>query len=132
MPRSCVLLTALTLVLPIWADEKKDDKPGELKLSAGEQALIDLTNAERKKAELAPLKANPKLMEAARKHAENMAKQDKLEHVLDDSTRKTPPTARRPPATSPRTSGRTSRGTRRTRRRRWPSGWTPSRTARTF
>jgi uncharacterized protein YkwD len=84
MPRCAVLLVALTLVPFGWADEKKDDKKGELKLTADEQALIDLTNAERKKAELEPLKMNPKLMEAARKHAENMAKQDKLDHVLDE------------------------------------------------
>jgi uncharacterized protein YkwD len=39
-----------------------------------------------KKAEkdLSPLKMNPSLMEAARKHAENMAAQDKLSHTLDD------------------------------------------------
>ena len=34
--------------------------------------------------ELPPLKMNPQLMAAARKHAENMAAQDKLDHKLDD------------------------------------------------
>jgi uncharacterized protein YkwD len=67
-------------------DEKKDAKKTEIKLTAVEQAVIDLTNAERKKAEkdLKPLKMNPQLMEAARKHAANMAAQDKLDHKLDD------------------------------------------------
>ena len=63
---------------------KKADKKAELVLSKEEQGVIDLTNAERKKADLPPLKANPKLMAAARGHGENMAKQDKLDHVLDD------------------------------------------------
>lgn len=72
---------------------QKDDKKDALKITEDEQAVIDLTNAERKKAEkdgkpldLKPLKMNPKLMDAARKHAENMATQDKLEHVLDEKT----------------------------------------------
>jgi uncharacterized protein YkwD len=62
---------------------KKDEKKADLKLSRDEQAVIDLTNAERKKADLPPLKADAKLMAAARAHAANMAKQDKLEHKLD-------------------------------------------------
>jgi uncharacterized protein YkwD len=86
-PMTRVILTSFALavlVLPplTLADEKKD----ELKLSEDEQALLDLTNAERKKADLPPLTANPKLFEAARGHAANMAKQDKLEHTLDGKT----------------------------------------------
>lgn len=57
-----------------------------LKLSSDEQAVIDLVNAERKKVGLGPLKANARLTEAARNHAANMAKQDKLEHELDGKT----------------------------------------------
>jgi uncharacterized protein YkwD len=70
----------------VFADGKNDDKKDEIKLTGDEQALIDLTNAERAKADkdLKPLKMYPKLMEAARKHAENMAAQDKLDHVLDE------------------------------------------------
>ena len=66
-------------------DEKKDQQ-AELKLSADEEELIELTNTERKNADknLKPLKANPQLMEAARKHAANMAGQDKLDHKIDD------------------------------------------------
>jgi uncharacterized protein YkwD len=65
-------------------EDKKDEKKDEFKLTADEQAIIDLTNAERKKEDLPPLKMNPKLMEAARAHAKNMADQDKLDHVLDE------------------------------------------------
>ena len=56
----------------------------ELKLSREEQEVIDLTNAERKKAGLPPLTPSTKLMAAARGHAANMAKQEKVEHVLDE------------------------------------------------
>lgn len=87
--RCVAFLLACTLIPCGWAQEKKDDKTkdkkDEFKLSADEQAVIDLTNAERKKADkdLQPLKMNPKLMDAARKHAANMAAQEKLEHELD-------------------------------------------------
>ena len=75
----------LALIQLSAAQEKKtDEKKDELKLSKEEQAVIDLTNAERKKEMLPPLVANPKLMAAARAHAENMAKQDMLKHKLDD------------------------------------------------
>lgn len=57
-----------------------------LKLSNNEQALIELTNAERKKADLPQLRADPKLMSAARSHALNMAKQSTLSHELDGKT----------------------------------------------
>ncbi|VTT98481.1 SCP-like extracellular OS=Actinosynnema mirum (strain ATCC 29888 / DSM 43827 / NBRC 14064 / IMRU 3971) GN=Amir_4392 PE=4 SV=1: CAP [Gemmataceae bacterium] len=82
-----VLLAALVSVAAAQQPKtppKKADKKAELVLSKEEQGVIDLTNAERKKADLPPLKANPKLMAAARGHGENMAKQDKLDHVLDD------------------------------------------------
>src|SRR6516162_4790404 len=54
-----------------------------LKLSKDEQSVVDLTNSERKKADLSSLRVDPKLMAAARGHALNMAKQDKLPHDLD-------------------------------------------------
>ena len=82
MTRWSAVLLAFALVPLASADDKK----AELKLTADEKAVIELTNAERKKAEkeLPPLKMNPQLMAAARKHAENMAAQDKLDHKLDD------------------------------------------------
>ena len=78
MVRSLLLSAAAFLAAPAMADD--------LKLSEDEKAVIELTNAERKKADLPPLTANPKLFAAARAHAGNMAKQDKLAHELDDKT----------------------------------------------
>jgi uncharacterized protein YkwD len=85
MFRSLVLsLFAVVILVP--PPGRGDDKEPEFKLSEDEQAVLDLTNAERKKADLPPLTANPKLFEAARGHAANMAKQNKLEHTLDGKT----------------------------------------------
>jgi uncharacterized protein YkwD len=61
------------------ADTKKD----EIKLSKNEQRILDLTNEARAKEKLPPLKANATLLEVARAHAANMARQHKMEHVLD-------------------------------------------------
>jgi uncharacterized protein YkwD len=55
----------------------------EAKLTTVESAIIRLTNAERKKAELEPLRASKMLTEAARGHARNMARQRKMSHELD-------------------------------------------------
>jgi uncharacterized protein YkwD len=89
MSRAVALLLAAALTAAAAddtkIDPKKDDK-GAQKLTPQEQQVLELTNAERKKAELPPLKANARLTEAARQHGANMAKQNKLEHVLDDKT----------------------------------------------
>jgi uncharacterized protein YkwD len=69
---------------PKTADPPKEKV--EFKLTADEQAVLDATNEERKKEKLDPLTADPKLTEAARSHAANMAKQSKLDHTLDDQT----------------------------------------------
>ena len=83
-------LLVLTLVgcrgMPHPRVSDPPEKPApksDAKLSEIEQAVIDATNAERKKAGLDPLTADPRLMEAARVHAANMAKLDKLDHTLD-------------------------------------------------
>src|SRR5262249_33889607 len=79
MLHSLVLSTvAAFLAAPVFADD--------LKLSEDEMAVVELTNAERKKADLPPLKPNSKLFAAARAHVTNMARQDKLAHDLDDKT----------------------------------------------
>jgi uncharacterized protein YkwD len=84
-----VFLLACAVVAGAGAEEKKEDKKvekkGEFKLTETEAGVIELTNAERKKADkkLESLKMNPKLMDAARKHAENMASQQKMAHELD-------------------------------------------------
>jgi len=67
---------------------KAPPKKDEFKISAFEQEVIDLTNFERKKESLEPLKPQPLLFASARKHSANMAKQDKLDHTLDEKTMK--------------------------------------------
>lgn len=53
------------------------------KLSADEQAVLDLTNKERAKQGLAPFQINDKLLQAARNHSANMARLGQLDHTLD-------------------------------------------------
>lgn len=62
-----------------------DAKAGEAKLemSPTERALLELTNKERAKAKLPPVKPNVVLFEVARAHSANMAKQGQMNHVLD-------------------------------------------------
>jgi uncharacterized protein (TIGR03000 family) len=61
-------------------------EPKTLALSQLEQAIVDLTNKERQKAGLPPLSPNAALTKAARAHSANMARQGKLDHVLDDKS----------------------------------------------
>ncbi len=62
------------------------DPAKKFELSELEKELLQLTNEERKKEKLPPLKANPLLFKVARAHAANMAKQGKMEHNLDGKT----------------------------------------------
>jgi uncharacterized protein YkwD len=55
----------------------------KFKLDATETKLLELTNAERKKEDLPPLKADPILCKVAREHSKNMAQQEMLAHDLD-------------------------------------------------
>ena len=83
-----MLVAAMAVGRPL-DEPKKADPPkekAEFKLTEDEQAVLDATNVERKKEKLEPLTADPKLTEAARSHAANMAKQSKLAHTLDDKT----------------------------------------------
>ena len=61
----------------------EDDK---FDMSREERTLLDLLNKEREKEKLPPLRPHPLLFKAARGHSANMAKQEKLEHVLDGKT----------------------------------------------
>jgi uncharacterized protein YkwD len=58
----------------------------KFELTPEEKQLVELTNKERKKADLPPLRPSPLLFRAARAHSANMAKQGKLEHDLDGKT----------------------------------------------
>ncbi len=85
MSRSSSWLLAVVLLgagLAVAADSKTDDT----KLSKDEERILELTNAARAKEKLPPLKVNATLLKVARAHAANMAKQHKMEHVLDDKT----------------------------------------------
>jgi uncharacterized protein YkwD len=63
-----------------------DPKTEETKLSKEEQRVLDLTNEARAGEKLPPLKAQATLTRVARAHSANMAKQKKMEHVLDGVT----------------------------------------------
>ena len=81
-------LTQLFVVLAIvlaWAGSGSSaaDKKAGLVLSKMEKDIVDLTNKERAKQKLPPLKLNLLLFQTARKHSANMAKQNKLAHELD-------------------------------------------------
>jgi uncharacterized protein YkwD len=72
------------------AGQEKKDRPGDGKegaakfeMSRAEKVLLDLTNKERAKEKLSPLKPSPTLFKVARAHSANMAKQDQANHVLD-------------------------------------------------
>ncbi len=68
-----------TCLLTTWIAVRADDftpTPTEAK-------IVELTNLERKKKELPPLLTNALLFKVAQAHSENMAKQGKMEHVLD-------------------------------------------------
>ncbi len=71
------------LLLCILSTPVKADENATARLSTDEQAVVNLTNAERKKQGLSDLKPQSKLMQIARQHAANMAKQNKLDHELD-------------------------------------------------
>lgn len=75
MVRSMLMLVvAVAFASPVSANDE---------LTADEKRVIELLNAERAKADLPPLKANAKLMKAARAHSANMAGQKQLAHDLD-------------------------------------------------
>lgn len=75
-----LLLFAVALAQAVQAPEKKDEKP---KLSKEEQQILDLTNEARAKMKLPPFKPNALLAQAALAHNQNMAKQKKIDHILD-------------------------------------------------
>lgn len=87
MPRllACLPLAAplAVLVLVAPAVPAEDRKAPAFEMTDDEKALLALTNAERAKQKLPPLAPNPILFKVARLHSANMAKQEKMEHVLD-------------------------------------------------
>lgn len=81
--RFLVCVTVLASIVFLGRAVSDEPKAPDFKLTNQEQTLLDLTNVERKKNDLAPLKASSQLFKAARAHSVNMAKQEKLDHELD-------------------------------------------------
>jgi uncharacterized protein YkwD len=82
---AAAVLVACLLQAGRGADPQGPSSPegAKLKLSEDEQRVLDLTNQAREKEKLPPLRANALLFAAARGHSANMARQGKMEHVLD-------------------------------------------------
>ena len=78
-----VAMCVVSVLAALGSAQPDQDKKPVFKLSADEQKLLELTNAERKKEDLSSLKASPILFQLARSHSQNMAKQEKLDHDLD-------------------------------------------------
>jgi uncharacterized protein YkwD len=79
-----VAVALLFVVGPGVADDKEE--PAKIELTDDESAIVRLTNEERAKAGMKPLKPNPILCSVARGHCANMVKQNKVDHVLDGKT----------------------------------------------
>jgi uncharacterized protein YkwD len=73
------------LATGLLAGEKEAPaRPKPAPFAADEKALLDLLNEARKKEKLPPLKANATLHKVALLHSQNMAKQEKMAHHLDE------------------------------------------------
>jgi uncharacterized protein YkwD len=75
----CCVLVLIVSVLPAGQAKPFEQTPDEIKIS-------ELTNKERKEKDGPALVLNAALSKIARAHSENMARQGKMEHTLDDKT----------------------------------------------
>jgi len=75
-------LALFAVVVPFLPAEGKKEAP-KFAMTKDEQTLLELLNKERAEKELPPLRPNPLLFKVARGHSANMAKQEKMEHILD-------------------------------------------------
>jgi uncharacterized protein YkwD len=85
MKRFWMSLTGACTVLVVLGVGRAGEAPA-FKMSDDEAKILELTNAERKKKELTPLRPNAVLFKVAREHSANMAKQKKMDHILDGKT----------------------------------------------
>ncbi len=81
LPRFSFLLSLVLVVPYLSAEERKESTKFEM--TKEERRLMELVNKERARANLPELRPHPLLFKAARGHSANMAKQEKMEHVLD-------------------------------------------------
>lgn len=86
MVRSVGILLAICWLgsVSLPAQEKKGGE--QFQPTSKETKLLELLNAERKKADLPLLKLHPVLTQVARAHSANMARQEKMAHDLDGMT----------------------------------------------
>lgn len=81
--RVSAVVSLLGVVLPVVAADPPKKESPPVKLSKQEQAILDLINRARETEGVTPLAAHAILMDLARGHSANMAKQGKLSHELD-------------------------------------------------
>jgi uncharacterized protein YkwD len=77
---------ALVLCLLAQGISRGAEKPAaepKFEMTVQEKAVLERTNQERAKENLPALKPSPLLFKVARAHSANMAKQEKMDHVLD-------------------------------------------------
>lgn len=94
MPAIVVIVLPLAVAAPATgaapaAPRPADPQPaasGDGDLTAAEAQVLKLTNAERAKVNLPPLKINAKLQTAAREYTKAMARLDQLGHSVDGTT----------------------------------------------
>jgi uncharacterized protein YkwD len=79
-------MAAVILALAGAQPPKAEKAKPKIYLIEPEVNMLKVTNEERAKQKLPALILNAELMKAARDHSANMAKQNKLEHVLDEKT----------------------------------------------
>ena len=84
--RRLCAVALLAGALPLHAAAQEKTGKSKFELTAEERTLIDLTNQERKKEKLPALRPSETLVKVARAHSANMARQGKMEHVLDGKT----------------------------------------------
>ena len=89
----CLIAAGCGRSTPTGPDAPRDSSATEPTVSASPtaQAIFDLTNEERRRAGLPVLRANARLMEAARLQAEQMAQLQQIDHVLPDARYPAPP-----------------------------------------
>jgi uncharacterized protein YkwD len=81
MHRKALLVVVLCSALGLHAAEPVKEPAFEM--TALEKEILEMTNAERAKEKLPPLKPNPILFKVARAHSANMAKKKEMKHILD-------------------------------------------------
>src|SRR5687767_13769696 len=92
MARLFVRLALLSVCLtagcstPTAPDDTSTPAPPASTPSGVAGEIVELTNVERERQGLAALRSNARLMEAAQIHADQMARLQRLDHVLPDAT----------------------------------------------